>query len=120
MCTHYYLKVDHHIFERYSLNPEFKHGENSDKNFDATPGEFMPVITYGEKYNQLSFMRWGLIPSWARDDQIGQHLFNARAESILEKPSFKIPFRHHRCLIPASAFYEQKKEKGQKTPCDVL
>lgn len=52
-------------------------------------------------------MRWGLIPPWAKPDAIRQRpLFNARAESISERPTFRVPFARQRCLIPASGFYE--------------
>jgi putative SOS response-associated peptidase YedK len=50
--------------------------------------------------------RWGLVPSWASDSAIGARLINARAETVADKPSFRGAFRHHRCLVPAVAFYE--------------
>ncbi len=116
MCGRYTLKIDNGIYDRFSLDSSFKSLKNETKEFNVVPGEFMPIITYGSFHNQLSFMRWGLIPSWAKDDKIGQHLFNARSETILEKPSFKTPFRRHRCLVPANGFYEWKKENGQSFP----
>lgn len=116
MCGRYTLKVDNGIYDRFSLDSSLKSLKNETKEFNVVPGEFMPVITYGSSHNQLSFMRWGLIPSWAKDDKIGQHLFNARSETILEKPSFKTPFRRHRCLVPANGFYEWKKENGKSFP----
>ena len=62
-------------------------------------------------------MRWGLIPSWAKDISIGSKMFNARAETIQEKPSFRTAFARRRCLIPADGFYEwQKQEKGPSKP----
>jgi putative SOS response-associated peptidase YedK len=51
-------------------------------------------------------VRWGLIPRWAKDPAIGLKLNNARAETVAEKPSFKMSFERHRCLIPANGFYE--------------
>jgi len=62
----------------------------------------------------LSFMKWGLIPSWAKDPQIGSKMINARAEGIESKPSFKKPLRFQRCIIPASAFFEWKGNPGAK------
>lgn len=50
--------------------------------------------------------RWGLIPRWAKDASIGHKLNNARGETLAEKPSFRASFERHRCLIPASGFYE--------------
>jgi putative SOS response-associated peptidase YedK len=51
-------------------------------------------------------LRWGLIPSWAREASIGHRLINARSETVSEKPSFRSAFRSRRCLIPADGFYE--------------
>ena len=51
-------------------------------------------------------LRWGLIPSWAREASIGHRLINARSETAAEKPSFRSAFRSRRCLIPADGFYE--------------
>jgi len=62
----------------------------------------------------LSLMKWGLIPSWAKDPSIGSKMINARAEGIESKPSFKKPLRYQRCIIPASAFFEWKGNPGAK------
>ena len=51
-------------------------------------------------------MRWGLIPSWAKDIKMGARMINARAESVAEKPAFRSAFQRRRCLIPADGFYE--------------
>ena len=60
------------------------------------------------------FLRWGLIPHWARDPSIGNRMINARAETVGEKPAFRSAFRSRRCLVPSSGFYEWKKEEGGK------
>jgi putative SOS response-associated peptidase YedK len=60
--------------------------------------------------------RWGLIPSWAKDVSVGYKMINARAETIEEKPSFRVAFQRRRCLIPADGFYEWKIEDGHKYP----
>src|SRR5690242_512834 len=64
----------------------------------------------------LEFLRWGLIPSWAKEESIGSRMINARAETLAEKPSFKRLLRSRRCLVVADGFYEWKKEQGGKTP----
>ncbi|MDP2721801.1 MAG: SOS response-associated peptidase, partial [Bacteroidales bacterium] len=81
-------------------------------------GQNLPVITNAEP-GKLSFFKWGLVPFWAKDPKIGNKLINTRAETILEKPSFKAAFTRRRCLIPANGFFEWKKEK-QKTPFRIF
>ncbi|WP_013324752.1 SOS response-associated peptidase [Gloeothece verrucosa] len=78
-----------------------------------------PVLTMVQELNsprEWKKMRWGLIPSWAKDLKIGNRLINARAETVSEKPSFKSAFKHRRCLIIADGFYEWKKEGASKQP----
>jgi putative SOS response-associated peptidase YedK len=80
--------------------------------YNCAPSQDLPVIT-GELPGELVFFRWGLIPSWAKDSTIGYRMINAKAETILEKPSFRSAVRSRRCLVPADGFYEWKKEKGK-------
>jgi putative SOS response-associated peptidase YedK len=61
-------------------------------------------------------VRWGLVPSWAKDEKIGARMINARGETVAEKPSFRSAVRDRRCLVPASGFYEWVKIKGGKQP----
>lgn len=65
---------------------------------------------------ELASANWGLIPSWAKDPNIGHSLINARAETVQEKPSFRTAFRRRRCIIPASGFYEWLSVDGTKQP----
>jgi len=61
-------------------------------------------------------MRWGLIPFWAKDESIGKKMFNARSESVVEKPAFRKAYKTQRCLVPSNGFYEWKTENGKKVP----
>jgi putative SOS response-associated peptidase YedK len=63
-----------------------------------------------------SQLRWGLIPSWAKDARIGFKAINARSETVATTPAFREAFRQRHCLIPADAFYEWKAEGKTKTP----
>ncbi|GAA1985706.1 SOS response-associated peptidase [Catenulispora subtropica] len=73
---------------------------------DAEPGS--------EAVRKLREVRWGLVPSWAKDRKIGQKMFNARIESVTEKASFKRAFMKRRCIIPADGYYEWYKPAGPK------
>lgn len=65
---------------------------------------------------QLTELRWGLIPHWAKDPAIGARMINARAETVTEKPAYKAALRRRRCLIPADGFYEWRKHGRRKQP----
>ncbi len=85
--------------------------------YNIAPTQLIPSICAapgGEK--QLQMLRWGLIPSWAKDPAIGAKLINARAETVSEKPSFKSAFKRRRCLIVADGFYEWQRQDGKKQP----
>jgi len=65
---------------------------------------------------RLEKLRWGLVPSWARDLSGASRLINARAETAAQKPSFRAAFKRRRCLIMADGFYEWQGQKGSKQP----
>ena len=70
----------------------------------------------GPSPRELVWLRWGLIPSWARDPAIGNRLINARAETVGEKPAFRAALRRRRCLIAADGFYEWQRAGARKQP----
>jgi putative SOS response-associated peptidase YedK len=83
---------------------------------NIAPTQPVAVLAFADD-RKIEYMRWGLVPSWAKDISIGSKMFNARAETIQEKPSFRTAFARRRCLIPADGFYEwQKLESGPSRP----
>lgn len=70
---------------------------------------------------ELVWLRWGLVPRWAKDASIGSKMINARAETVAEKPSYRTALRRRRCLVPADGFYEWQKHAGtrQKQPYHI-
>ncbi len=83
--------------------------------FNIAPSQVVPVVRQAEA-RTLSMLRWGLVPSWAKDSAIGNSLTNARAETVASKPSFRAAFRRRRCLIVADGFYEWQRIEKHKQP----
>ncbi|GII81590.1 DUF159 family protein [Sphaerisporangium rufum] len=70
-----------------------------------------------EPVRQLRVLKWGLVPSWAKDPSVGSRMINARVETVAEKPSFRRAFAQRRCLLPADGYYEwYKTDKKNKQP----
>ncbi len=84
--------------------------------YNIAPGQNIPVITGCPGGREITGMKWGLIPHWAKDKKQVYKMINARAETIDSKPALRGPFLHRRCLIPADGFYEWKKLNGAKKP----
>lgn len=112
MCGRYSLIFIDDLGNRFRVfNPMI----GSRSRFNITPGNEMPVIIHNKK-NELVMMKWGLVPNWVTDIQSAQRPINARAESLSEKPSITELLTNHRCLVPASGFFEWKKEGNRKIP----
>jgi len=85
--------------------------------FNIAPTQLVPVIRQlPDGRNHLDLLRWGLIPSWAKDPSIGSKMINARSETITEKPAFRQAIKYRRCLVLGSGFYEWKKKGTVKQP----
>lgn len=80
----------------------------------APTQQVLAVTNDGERRGQL--MRWGLVPSWAKDIKIGNRMINAVSETAASKPAFRSAFRRRRCLVLADGFFEWRKEGKQRTP----
>jgi putative SOS response-associated peptidase YedK len=84
--------------------------------YNIAPSQMIPAVRETEQGRALAFLKWGLIPSWAKDASIGMKLINARGETLADKPAFRSAYRQRRCLVPADAFYEWKPVAGRKQP----
>jgi putative SOS response-associated peptidase YedK len=112
MCGRYSLVCIDDLGNRFRVfNPMM--GARS--RFNIAPGNEMPVIVGGET-RKLALMQWGLLPHWTRDPQKAPRSINIRAETLSEKSSFGTLLQERRCLVPASGFYEWKKEGKRNIP----
>ena len=91
-------------------------GYRVEARYNIAPGQWILVVRPERDALEPGLAQWGLVPSWARDPREGPRPINARAEGIEAKPTFRGAFRHGRCLVPASGFYEWKTEGGRKQP----
>jgi putative SOS response-associated peptidase YedK len=74
--------------------------------YNIAPSQPIVSILQRGGQREITLMKWGLVPSWAKDPAIGNAMINARAETVEEKPSFRASFKRKRCIIPASGFFE--------------
>ena len=74
--------------------------------YNVAPTKDVPAAVVRDDERKLVALRWGLVPSWAKDPSIGSRLINARVETVAEKPAFRAAFARRRCLLPADGYYE--------------
>lgn len=115
MCGRYSI-----ILEEESLTRAFhaKLSQDFSPHYNAAPGQSLPVIT-NEKTSQVQLFRWGFIPQWAKEENVGYKMINARLDTIEEKTSFKKAFQSQHCLVLATSFFEWQQSssgKNGKTP----
>jgi putative SOS response-associated peptidase YedK len=115
MCGRFTLTVNTNRLQE--TFPDLEIPEGIQPRYNISPSQPVAVVPNDGK-NRLDFFTWGLIPSWAKDPSIGNRLINARAETLMEKPSFRTAFRRRRCLVLADGFYEwhQEPDRRGKTP----
>ncbi|MCG7383320.1 SOS response-associated peptidase [Paenibacillus sp. ACRRY] len=106
------------LMDRYmaSISDDYEYQPN----YNAAPMQHIPAIIGSSQGNRLGSLRWGLVPTWAKDDKIGNKMINARAETLDTKPSFKRLISSRRCIIPTNGFYEWKKEGTHNQPLRIL
>jgi len=116
MCGRYRLSRRKQIIEQYF--DCYPWADDWWPRFNIAPTQSVPVIRQHPKepVRQITSMRWGLIPNWARDASIASGTINAKSETAATKPAFRDTLKFRRCLIPADGFYEWKKMGASKQP----
>jgi putative SOS response-associated peptidase YedK len=113
MCGGYTLTASPEaLAERFGAAPPFPLFPR----YNVAPTQSVPALLAGVEGREWVVLRWGLIPSWAKDRGIGAKLLNARAETVATMPSFRSAFQRRRCLVPADGFYEWVKVKAVRQP----
>ena len=84
--------------------------------YNIAPSLPVPAVRDTDEGRVLEPRHWGLIPHWAKDRDIARHTFNARLETVAEKPSFRQAIKKRRCIVPVSGFYEWQKVGATKQP----
>lgn len=86
------------------------------RRYNIAPSQSVPIVRLTpEGQRECVFVRWGLLPSWAKEPKTDYSTINARAETVATKPAFRDAFRLRRCLVPASGYYEWAARPGSKT-----
>lgn len=116
MCGRYRLSRRKRVIEEYFDTSDWQNDWSP--RYNIAPTQPVPVIRQHPKQpvRQVSLMRWGLIPHWAKDPSIAANTINAKSETAATKPAFRDPLRFRRCLNPADGFYEWKKMGTSKQP----
>lgn len=117
MCGRYALYADYAtILERFGIEESAVGETEYSPSYNIAPSQrVLAVVNDGVK-NRLGYLKWGLVPPWAKDQKIGSKMINARAETAAEKPSFRHAFKKKRCLVIADAFYEWQRTDEGKIP----
>jgi putative SOS response-associated peptidase YedK len=120
MCGRYSLYADYRaILERFDIDEVTFQEQEYAHSYNIAPSQQVVAVVNDGTKNRLGFLKWGLVPPWAKDEKIGYKMINARAETAAEKPSFRNAFKKKRCLVIADSFYEWKRTDEGKTPMRI-
>jgi putative SOS response-associated peptidase YedK len=116
MCGRYRLSRRKQIIEEHFETADWQ--DEWSPRYNIAPTQQIPVVRQHPKepIRQLSLMKWGLVPSWAKDTSSAARMINARSETAAMKPAFRDPLRFRRSLIPADGFYEWVRTTASKQP----
>ena len=84
--------------------------------YNIAPSQDIAVVRQGAEGRECSLLHWGLVPAWSKEPKTKYSTINARAETVAERPAYRAAFRHRRCLIPATGFYEWQQRGDAKIP----
>lgn len=114
MCGRYTLLADElKIRQRFDIPYEI---DNYHPNYNIAPSQQVLAVIHDGKNRRAGYLRWGLVPSWAKDEKIGNKMINARSETAHVKPSFRNLMARRRCLVIADSFYEWQMTEEGKIP----
>ena len=117
MCGRYTLIADlGDLAQRFEFDgSDFSY----DPGYNIAPTESVLTVRNAEG-REAAFMRWGLVPFWAKDPKIGARMINARSETVAEKPAFRNALKKRRCLVLADGYYEWQKTPAGKRPFRII
>lgn len=117
MCGRYVQVLDDGAV-RTMLKADWEDGGPLGPRYNIAPNQRIWAVLerYDREGRGMMAVRWGLVPSWSRDEKTGAKMINARVETVTEKPSFRAAASKRRCLIPASGYYEWMTVAGGKRP----
>ena len=116
MCGRYALRTKLNLFLS-QFAAELAYEPQFDARYNIAPTQTVPAVRLNEGgKREFVGLRWGLIPSWAKDTKIAQSTCNARADTIAVKPAFRAAYKKRRCLVIADGYYEWLKDGKEKQP----
>lgn len=120
MCGRFTLTATfEQLIDRFDVE-SFLIQENYLPNYNIAPSQSVLAVINNGRMNKMGYLRWGLIPPWAKDMSIGYKMINARSETLTEKPSYRNSYKKKRCLVLADSFYEWKRlDHKTKTPMRI-
>lgn len=120
MCGRFTLTANvAEIIERFDIEA-FLQEDTYLPNYNVAPSQSVIAIINNGTINKMGYLKWGLIPPWAKEPSIGYKMINARAETLTEKASYRNAYKKKRCLIIADSFYEWKRiDQKRKLRCGL-
>jgi putative SOS response-associated peptidase YedK len=112
MCGRFTFQPTEAVYARFQLSNRL---DALTARYNIAPGQMVPVIIANSP-RRIVFMRWGLIPHWAKDEKTAYKMINARVETLTQRPAFRGLLSHNRALVPACGYYEWQGEGRDKMP----